>query len=184
MYSIDYSNLKKNKNVYMIFLIAGIILLTIMLLMVFLAGSVEFLLAIMVPIIFLGLSIPNIIKMNKKIEMVKQLNNTGVLFKNVPYTLVRSNIKVNRVRLRKPVLNFYLPGGIPIKLEGDPRHDTAFIEPTGVIDVIIDPNDTTKYYIDFNINRIEGNRPSDYYTQPNQQQTISQSPMSTEIKPL
>lgn len=179
MYDINYENLKKNKNTYMLFLVIGIIALIFMIIMSIFIGSIgPLLLIIVLPVVFLGLSIPNIIKTNKKIEMVKQLNNTGVLFKNVPYTLVRSNIKINKVRLRKPVLNFYLPGGVPIKLEGDPRHDTALIEPTGFIDVVIDSNDTTKYYIDFNINRIAGNRPEDYYTQPEQQQ------IQTEIKPL
>ena len=39
-------------------------------------------------------------------------------------------------------------------------------------------------FMNININRIGGNRPSDYYTQPNQEQTNLQSPMSIEIKPL
>ena len=172
MYEINYKILKKNVGFYMIFLIVGIVVFIFEAFFMFgienIISPALFFLAL--PISFMIMGAINVSKRYKRIKQVKQLNEVGVLFKNVPYVLERTNMKVNGVRLRKPVINFNLPGGIPIRLEGDPRSDTAHIQKTGFIDVIIDPTDPSINYIDFNINRIGGNRPEDYYQNPNQEQ--------------
>lgn len=186
MYNINYKILRKNVGFYMVFFVIGVGLFIFEAFFMFGIENIisPALIFLALPISFMVMGGINLSKQFKRIKQVKQLNEVGVLYKNVPYVLERTGMKVNNVRLKKPVVTFNLPGGVPIRLEGDPRHDTAYIQKTGFIDVIIDPSDTSISYIDFNINRIGGNRPSDYYTQPNQQQTNLQSPMSTEIKPL
>ena len=36
----------------------------------------------------------------------------------------------------------------------------------GLVDLVIDENNPTNYFIDFDINRLGGNLPSDYYVEP------------------
>lgn len=163
MYNINYKLIKKNVGFYRIFLIVGIILFIFEIFMFGIENILPGLIFLLLPISFIILGASGMKKQYDRLKKVKQLNEIGVLFKNVPYTLERTNMKVNGVRLRKPVVNFALPGGVEIRLEGDPRHDTTSIDRTGMIDVIIDPNNTDNHYIDFNIDRIEGNRPEDYY---------------------
>ena len=164
MYKVSYKNLISKTVAYIEILFFGMIFFlmfenTIGLENLFTLGI--FLYA--VPLILIGIAIFGIVKIVKTIIRLKKLNKVGVLYKNLPYVLERTNTKLGGVRLRKPVVDFELPGGVMTKLEGDTRRDIKRIEKEGFIDLLIDPNNPNNYYIEFNINRIEGNKPEDFY---------------------
>ena len=75
-------------------------------------------------------------------------------------------MKVNDVSIQCPVVKYTLPSGETIELKGDPRHDRKLSDDDGMVDLVIDESNPENYFIDFEINRISGNLPSDYFQQP------------------
>ena len=51
---------------------------------------------------------------------------------------------------------------------GDARYDRKTFDSDGMVDLLIDENNPENYFIDFEINRINGNLPQDYYQQNSQ----------------
>lgn len=51
---------------------------------------------------------------------------------------------------------------------GDARYDRKTFDSDGRVDLLIDENNPENYFIDFEINRINGNLPQDYYQQNSQ----------------
>lgn len=90
-----------------------------------------------------------------------KLNWCGKLVKNLPYRLVDAGVAINNVQIKKPVVNYTLPDGKKIVLIGDARHDRKSFDADGMVDLIIDENNPDNYFIDFEINRITGNLPTD-----------------------
>lgn len=72
-------------------------------------------------------------------------------------------MSVNNVKIKRPVIDYMLPTGTVITLTGDARHDRKHWDSDGMVDLLIDENNLDNYYIDFEINRITGNLPQDYY---------------------
>ena len=70
---------------------------------------------------------------------------------------------VNNKRIFKPIVEYTLPSGSVITLEGDARHDKKLSDEDGLVDLLIDENNPSNYFIDFEINRLSGNLPTDYY---------------------
>lgn len=105
----------------------------------------------------------NMIKGEKKIKKIKELNKYGKLVKNLPYRLEPSGITVNNVPVQRPVVDYTLASGVKVTLYGDPRMDRKVADEDGMVDLIIDENDPSNYFIDFEINRLTGNLSSDYY---------------------
>lgn len=94
----------------------------------------------------------NIRKINKKIKKMKYLEQHGTLFKGLQYRLERTGIVVNNRDILAPVIDFILPNSSsPITLKGDARFDGILSDNDGLVDLLIDINDTDNYYIDFNI---------------------------------
>ena len=120
------------------------------------------------PIIFIIVGIYNIIKVNKRVNVIKKLNQTGKLIKHLPYRMEDTGITIKNVQIQRPVIDYTLPSGSTLTLLGDPRYDQKYFGTDGMVDLLIDENNTDNYYIDFEINRLTGNLPSDYYQQPNQ----------------
>lgn len=104
-----------------------------------------------------------VVKVNKRVKTIIQLNSTGKLVKNLPYRLEASNIVVNDVPLQRPVIDYTLPSGSVIQLYGDVRTDRKSYDADGFVDLVIDEVNIENYYIDFEINRLTGNLDSDYY---------------------
>lgn len=94
------------------------------------------------------------------------MNEHGKLVKNIPYTLEDTNVTIMNKVIKKPVINYVTQLGEVIKLEGDPRYDHKTSDADNMVDLVIDENDLTNYFIDFEINRLSGNLSSDYYQQP------------------
>ncbi len=128
---------------------------------------------IILPIVFIIIGIKNISKVNKRIKQINELNTKGKLVKNLPYTLVNSGMTVNNVQIKKPIVEYTLPSGTTITLEGDARLDRKLADSDGLVDLVIDLNNPDNYFIDFEINRLSGNLEEDYYNNPNNNQNNS-----------
>ena len=122
------------------------------------------LLFLLLPIVFIGTAVYNIIKVNKRIKLINNLNTTGKLVKNLPYRLENTGMSVNGIQIQRPVVDYTLPSGTTINLQGDPRHDKKVADKDGMVDLVIDEANPNNYFIDFEINRLSGNLPTDYYT--------------------
>lgn len=117
----------------------------------------------LIPIIFIVFSVFNIRKVNKRVKLINELNSKGKLVKNLPYRLENTRMYVNNVPIQRPVVEYTLASGSTITLYGDPRHDRKSTDADGMVDLVIDENNPNNYFIDFEINRLTGNLPSDYY---------------------
>lgn len=116
-----------------------------------------------IPIIFILVAVINIRKVNNRIKAILELNNKGKLIKNLPYRLENTGTVINGVPIQKPVVDYTLSTGTQITLYGDPRNDKKQYDADGMVDLLIDESNPDNYYIDFEINRLSGNLPQDYY---------------------
>lgn len=127
------------------------------------SNSLIFLVFMILPLVFILIGVINIKKVNKRIKIINELNQKGKLIKNLPYRLEDTGMTVNNVRIKRPVVDYTLPSGSSITLYGDPRHDRKIADLDGMVDLVIDESNPNNYFIDFEINRISGNLPTDYY---------------------
>ena len=118
---------------------------------------------LILPLIFIAVGVINIKKVNKRVQIIKNLNTKSKLVKNLTYRLENSNISVNGVAIQLPVVDYTLLSGVTVTLRGDPRHDKKECDADGIIDLVIDESNPENYFIDFEINRLTGNFQSDYY---------------------
>ncbi len=65
--------------------------------------------------------------------------------------------------MHKPVINYSLPDGKVLELEGDLRYDNKLSGDDEFVDLVIDESNPQNYFIDFEINRLTGNLQGDYY---------------------
>jgi len=129
------------------------------------------LISLLLPIIFILVAVINIRKVNKRVKVILELNQKGKLIKNLPYRLENTGMSVNNVPIQRPVIDYTLSSGIKVTLYGDARHDKKHYDADGLVDLLIDESNPENYYIDFEINRLSGNLPQDYY----QQSTMDQN---------
>lgn len=163
MYDISLKNIKKGIGFYSIFFFIGLFFGIFVIIPSFQTKEPLISLILIFPVVFLLVGGIGIINIFKRIKKVKRLNQVGKLYKNIPYTLVPSGMSVNNNQIMKPVAKFKLPNGSLISLEGDPRHDFVKGDSDGYIDLVLDPDDYSNYFLDYDINRIGGNRSDDYY---------------------
>lgn len=123
-----------------------------------------FLIFMLIPLIFIVFAIINMRKISKRIKLINELNSKGKLIKNLPYRLENTGMSVNNIPIQRPVVDYTLASGSTITLYGDPRHDHKSTDADGMVDLVIDESNPDNYFIDFEINRLTGNLPSDYFT--------------------
>lgn len=116
-----------------------------------------------IPLTLIVVSVINMIKLRNRVRIVKILNQNGKLIKNLPYKLERTGIKIYGKRMHKPVINYSLPDGKVLELEGDLRYDNKLSGDDEFVDLVIDESNPQNYFIDFEINRLTGNLQGDYY---------------------
>lgn len=87
----------------------------------------------------------------KEIKRVKELSKKGVVVKNVKYKLKKSNVSVSKTNIPCIVVEYEVSPGQFVTLKSRPRLDLLKGVPKDTIDLLIDPNDLTNYYIDFDI---------------------------------
>lgn len=119
----------------------------------------------LIPGLFILSSISSIREINLHIKKIKELNKYGKLVKNLPYRLEKTGMSSNNIPIQRIVIDYILPNGETITLYGDARHDNKLCDDDGKVDLLIDENNLDNYYIDFEINRLSGNLPEDYYSQ-------------------
>lgn len=122
-------------------------------------------LIMILPLFMIILATINIIKLSKRLLVIKNLNQNGKLVKNIPYLLEDTRFKIMNNQIQRPVVDYALSSGTTITLYGDPRFDLKDSD-DGTIDLIIDENNPKNYFMDFNINRTNGNLETDYYINP------------------
>ena len=127
------------------------------------SGNNILLICMLLPIVFIVMASVNINKVNKRLKIISELNKTGKLVKNLPYHLENSGKEVNEVPIQMPVIEYTLPNGDNVTLYGDARHDRKNRDKDGMVDLVIDENNPQNYFIDFEINRLSGNLPQDYF---------------------
>lgn len=132
------------------------------------SGNYILLAFMIIPIIFIIVAVINIMKVNKRVKEILELNKHGKLIKNLPYRLENTGTVVNGVRIQRPVIDYTLSSGSQITLYGDARNDGKKYDEDGMVDLLIDENNPDNYFIDFEINRLSGNLPQDYYMPINQ----------------
>jgi len=136
---------------------------------------------LILPILFIVIAVINILKINKRVKKILELNQKGKLVKNLPYRLENTGTVINGVPIQRPVIDYTLSSGTTVTLYGDPRSDKKLYDEDGVVDLLIDESNPDYYYIDFEINRLSGNLPQDYFQQPmntnNQGQMYNQQPV-------
>ncbi len=132
-----------------------------------------------VAIIFVLFTAFNMLKINKRLKAVEELKQHGKLVKNLPYRMEATGTSVsstsnfgfmrvsNNSPLLRPVVDYTLSNGSTVTLYGDARYDRRTFDADGMVDLVIDENNLDNYFIDFEINRIGGNLPSDYSNQVN-----------------
>lgn len=125
-----------------------------------------------IPIIFIYIAIFNIKKINKRVKAILELNQTGKLIKNLPYRLEDTNMTVNGVPIKRPVIDYTLSSGTQVTLYGDARHDGKHWDEDGMVDLLIDETNPDNYYIDFEINYLSGDMAQDYYHQSNERNNM------------
>ena len=69
----------------------------------------------------------------------------------------------NNIPIQRIVVDYTLSNGENVTLYGDARYDNKLCDDDGMVDLLIDENNQDNYYIDFEINRLSGNLPQDYY---------------------
>ena len=127
-----------------------------------------------------GIGAVSVIKKRKYIKKAKYLATNGKLIKNIPYTMEPTNTSVNGRTIEKIAINYTPPNGLTVHLTGNPRFDGKDSDEDGLVDLLIDPNDSSNYFIDFNIN-YSGNVQVEYYNNPedisaqNNEPTIEQN---------
>ena len=108
--------------------------------------------------------INRILKLNKMIKSLKKLNMTGKLIKGIPYKLIDTKIVANGRKIYAPVISLTNTDGKTIELVGNPRFDYITSDKDNLVDLVIDLNGSKNYYIDFEINRLNGiTNEDDYY---------------------
>ena len=121
---------------------------------------------IIVSLVLLVIGLILLFKNIKKINNIKYLNTHGKLVKGIPYSMQETNISVNNRRLLKIVITYTLNGNT-YTLSSEPRYDNKVNDSDNLVDLLIDENNPKNYYIDFEINRLSGNLPTDYYNMNN-----------------
>lgn len=105
-----------------------------------------------------------LLKIVQRVRLIKKLNKSGKLVKQLPYTLQKTGVELKGVPIMAPQVEYVL-NGEKLVLVGDPRFDGKDKDDDGLVDLLIDESDPKNYFIDFSINRLTGNLPTDFYKQ-------------------
>ena len=104
---------------------------------------------------------------HKKYRTLSILNKRGKLIKNLPYRIEQSGYRDDYGNdMPMIVVDCVMAKGNKVTLHSAPRRDLKVRDHDGRVDLVIDPKDPNTFYLDFEINRLSGNRKSDYYREP------------------
>lgn len=89
---------------------------------------------------------------NKDINKIKKLSQNGILIKNLKYSIKPIDRQIdgpNTVYYLSVV--YEIEKGKTMNFKSEPKYLTALGRDNGTVDLLIDPNDYTNYFIDFEI---------------------------------
>lgn len=113
-------------------------------------GASQILIMIFVSI-FPLIGILGMIGVYRKVNKMKYLAENGTLVKNLPYRMVESGTIINGEPLPAILVEYTLPSGETVELLGEARYDFKTRDEDGFVDLLIDLDDPTNYYINFDI---------------------------------
>ena len=89
---------------------------------------------------------------NKNINKVKQLAKNGILIKNLKYKVVpvKGAIQGDKTTYKVQVI-YEIEKGKTKCFESEPKYLTALGRDDGTVDLLVDPNDYSNYFVDFEI---------------------------------
>ena len=90
-------------------------------------------------------------KHQTEIDRVQKLAKTGTLVKNIPYEIERSSITDNNGPVYQIKITYKNASGVEIPLLSNPKYGGVLGSKSGTADLLIDENDYSNYYIDFEI---------------------------------
>ncbi len=90
----------------------------------------------------------------KTVKMAKILNERGTLYKNVPCRVENPNVEVNGRPMIKVIIDYTLPNGQLFKAEKKMFGGVKDIDGNKVVDLLVDEQDLSIYYIAADINKI------------------------------
>ena len=113
-------------------------------------------LVVTIPFVIISIVLISISKSMKKkaqenILRVKKLAKEGVLVKNMPYKLVSSGTEINNQPIYCIQVEYENSSGQKIPLNSEPRYNNKLSNKNGTVDLLIDPDDYSNYYIDLEI---------------------------------
>ncbi len=113
-------------------------------------------LVVTIPFVIISIVLISISKSMKKkaqenILRVKKLAKEGVLVKNMPYKLVSSGTVINNQPIYCIQVEYENSSGQKIPLKSEPRYNNKLSNKNGTVDLLIDPDDYSNYYIDLEI---------------------------------
>ena len=90
-------------------------------------------------------------KATDNIKRVEKLAHEGILVKNMPYQLVPTGTIINGQTIYCIQVEYENASGQNIPLKSEAKYDNRLSNKNGTVDLLIDPNDYTNYFIDLEI---------------------------------
>ena len=156
-YKINIENYKKSKKYVSILIIIGIVLIVIPILFALpflLLGIGEILLfapvELIIGLVLIGVGINNKRKIQKSITKANKLAKHGMLVKGIPYKEVDTGTFVGDKHFKCIEVKFKNSAGVEIPLYSETKYDADIKNPE-TVDLLIDPNDYSNYFIDYEI---------------------------------
>ena len=168
-YKLDNDNFKSDKKIFSIFYYVGIVIFVfgvVTSLPFFTAGAFIGDLGMEIGMMggFMSLAIPGLIgaiffligrsgikKYKENMKKLKVLSQKGLLIKNMPYKVKPTGTVVNGKKIYAIEVQYELDNGTIIPLQSEAKYDGVLARPDGTVDLLIDPDDLTNYFIDFEI---------------------------------
>jgi RNA polymerase subunit RPABC4/transcription elongation factor Spt4 len=156
-YKINVENYKKSLRIANIFVIIGIALIvmpSIFALPFLLLGMGEIILFIpfgaTLGLIMFGIAFSNKRKVKKSMNRAIKLSKNGMLVKGMPYKEVNTGTFVGNKYYKCIEVKFKNSAGVEIPLYSETKYDADIKNPE-TVDLLIDPNDYSNYFIDYEI---------------------------------
>lgn len=169
-YKINLNNYKKDNLAGILLMVMGTIFLSISVVTLLTFGSASLIFSseigflsfgflpfiIDIPFIIIGFFILKLgLNLNKKhkekLRKVKNLAHNGILIKNLNYTVKKTGTIINGQPVYCIEVIYENANGTKIPLTSEGKYDGRLSRGDGTVDLLIDPNDTSNYFIDFEI---------------------------------
>ena len=169
-YKINLDNYKKDNFAGILIIVVGIVFLSVSIFSLLSFGATSaifnreigfgffgfFPFLINIPFVLIGFFILKAgINLNKKhkekLKKIEQLAHNGILIKNLNYTVKPTGTILNGQPIYCIEVIYENERGSKIPLVSEGKYDGRLSRGDGTVDLLVDPNDTSNYFIDFEI---------------------------------